>query len=244
MRPQPGADETAARAAALGLETLVAPIFEVRPVAWEAPPAGAFDALLLTSANAARHGGPALARYRALPCYCVGEATEAAAREAGLVGTRAGPSDGAAVLAAAAADGVLSMLHLTGLTHKKVAHPNVRIERRLVYETVPLGLSTAAVAAIREACSAFRGNDDEGECGLVVLLHSAAAARHFGELVDAARLPRARIGVAAISDAAAREAGEGWRAVHVAPAPRDAALLALAAELCQTGGSAAGTGCG
>ena len=37
LRPQPGADETAARARALGLEPLVAPLFTVRPLAWTPP---------------------------------------------------------------------------------------------------------------------------------------------------------------------------------------------------------------
>ncbi len=37
LRPQPGADETAARARALGLEPVVAPLFSVRPLHWTPP---------------------------------------------------------------------------------------------------------------------------------------------------------------------------------------------------------------
>ena len=55
LRPQPGADETAARARTLGLEPVVAPLFTIRPLAWEPPDPAEFDAVLLTSANAARH---------------------------------------------------------------------------------------------------------------------------------------------------------------------------------------------
>ena len=40
LRPQPGADETAERARALGLEAVVAPLFEVGPLAWTGPGPG------------------------------------------------------------------------------------------------------------------------------------------------------------------------------------------------------------
>ena len=39
---------------------------------------------MLTSANAIRHGGAGLERLRSLPVHAVGEATAAAAREAGF----------------------------------------------------------------------------------------------------------------------------------------------------------------
>ena len=61
LRPEPGAGETAARARALGLEPIVAPLFAVRPIAWAAPDPAAYDAVMLTSANAARHGGDGFA---------------------------------------------------------------------------------------------------------------------------------------------------------------------------------------
>ncbi len=78
LRPQPGADETAARARDLGLEPVVAPLFTVRPLAWTAPDPAAFDAVMLTSASAARQASEGLAPFKQLPCYAVGEATAAA----------------------------------------------------------------------------------------------------------------------------------------------------------------------
>ena len=45
LRPQPGADATAARAKALGLDAIVTPLFRIEPCAWDMPD-GAFDALL------------------------------------------------------------------------------------------------------------------------------------------------------------------------------------------------------
>ena len=46
LRPQPGADTTAARARALGFEPVIAPLFEVRAVPWDAPDPAAYDAVL------------------------------------------------------------------------------------------------------------------------------------------------------------------------------------------------------
>ena len=76
LRPQPGADETAARARALGLDPVVAPLFTVRPLAWQAPNPADFDAVMLTSANAARFGGDALTPFLGLPCYCGGRSDD------------------------------------------------------------------------------------------------------------------------------------------------------------------------
>jgi uroporphyrinogen-III synthase len=210
LRPRPGADETAARARAIGLDPVVAPLFVVRPVAWTAPE-GAVDAILLTSANAARCAG-AVPEGR---CYAVGEATAAAARAAGfdLVGT--GPSDGAAVAAAMAAEGVRRALHLCGRDHRPVEHPGLTVERRIVYSA---DSAEALPAAAREALRR----------GALALLHSPRAAETFARLVE----DPGSIRVAAISPAAAAAAGDGWAARHVAAAPRDEALLELAASLC------------
>ena len=217
LRPQPGADETAARARALGLDPVVAPLFTVRPLLWAAPDPSEFDAVMLTSANAARHGGEALAALLGLPCYAVGEASAAAAREAGFADVRVGPEDGVALLMAMEADGIASALHLCGADHLSFEPAEIRIRRIPVYkaeanETLP--------PAAREALA--------GDA--VALLHSPRAARLFASLVG----DRARVWIAAISARTARAAGEGWKGVAIAPRPRDEALLELAAKLCQT----------
>ena len=211
LRPEPGAGESAARAQALGLDPVVAPLFTVRPLAWQ-PPEGRFDALLLTSANAARHAGV----LPELPCYAVGEATAAAAHGAGLAEVVTGPSDGAAALALAAADGRRRILHLCGQDHVPLAAPGIEVVRRSVYAADALTALPAAAAA------ALAG-------GAIVLLHSPRAARIFAALAGA----RETLRIAAISPAAAAAAGHGWSEVRIARAPRDQALLELAAQLCK-----------
>src|SRR4051794_41196284 len=84
LRPEPGASATVERARQRGLDAFALPLFEVEPVAWEAPDPDRFDALLLTSANAVRHGGEQLVRLRELPVYAVGSATADAARRGGF----------------------------------------------------------------------------------------------------------------------------------------------------------------
>lgn len=221
LRPQPGADETAERARSLGLEPVVAPLFAVRPLAWQPPRARGFDAVLMTSANAARFAGAGLAPLRGLPCYAVGARTAAAAREAGFAGLRIGGGDAAELLATMAADGIRRAFHPCGREHLALDQPGLEIVRVPVY---------AADALDRLAPEAI----DAARSGAVVLLHSPRAAATFARLAQAWRGEAA---IAAISPAAAEAAGTGWRAVAVAGAPRDPALLEVAAKLCQSDGA-------
>ncbi|HEY0148061.1 MAG TPA: uroporphyrinogen-III synthase [Allosphingosinicella sp.] len=214
LRPKPGADQSAARARALGLEPVVAPLFTVRPLAWDVPE-GAFDALLLTSANGARFGlRPELC---GLLCYAVGEATAQAARASGASQVVAGSSDGAAAVALMTEAGATRALHLCGREHLPLSHPDIAIERRIVYA------AEGETALPPEAVEALAAN-------ALSLLHSPRAAALFSSLVG----NRGALRIAAISQAAADAAGLGWASVHVAEQPRDQALLELAARLCKT----------
>ena len=218
LRPQPGADETARRARAIGLEPVTAPLFTVAPVAWEAPDPAGFDALMLTSANAPRHAGPALDRFRGLAAFAVGEATAAAAEATGFADVRSGPADAAALARMIAEAGFRKVFHPCGADHVEPDASGLEISSVPVYAATPTErLPDAAAAALdRDA---------------LVLLHSPRAAARFAALIGG-RAGRVRI--AAISDAAAAAAGDGWRSVEIAAAPRDHALLELAAKLCQT----------
>jgi len=217
LRPQPGAEETAARARARGLEPVIAPLFTVQPLPWTAPLPDAFDAVLFTSANAPRHGGDALAAFRHLPCYAVGEATALAAAEAGFGKIRTGPSDGAAVVQMMARDGIRRAFHPAAADVSELPADGLEIERVPVYAAQPADrLSDVAIAAIH--------------AGAIVLLHSPRAAAIFSEQIGERR---GQTRIAAISDAAAAAAGQGWAGVGVAVEPRDDALLAAAEELAE-----------
>ncbi|PSJ41600.1 uroporphyrinogen-III synthase [Allosphingosinicella deserti] len=215
LRPEPGASETARRARSLGMDPVIAPLFEIRPRSWKVPD-GHFDALLLTSANAARNAG----QMPDLPCYAVGEATADAARGAGLAEVIAGPSDGQAALALAAAHGHKRILHLCGREHIAAEHSGVTVVRHIVYA------AEAAPELPANARAVLAGS-------AVVMLHSPRAARLLSMLVP----DRSVIRIVAISAAAADAAGSGWASIDVPAMPRDEALLELAAQLCKAGTS-------
>lgn len=181
------------------------PLFEVGPRGWEVPDPDAFDAVAMTSANAARHGGVGLARFNHLPVFAVGEATAEAARAAGFLDVRVGTGD---------ADDLgpqLSgrVLHVTGTAHRSI--PTVAAVTVVpVYETLPLPPSAPL-------------NAD------VVLIHSPRAGARLAELMPQCATTQ----IVAISAAAAQACGSGWAAMHVAEAPREHAMLECLRRLCE-----------
>lgn len=209
LRPEPGNAATAQAIEALGRRAIRLPLFRIAPLPWDAPAAAAHDALILTSANAVRQAGAALATYAALPVHAVGAATAAAARAAGLRVVATGEADGRALLDAAAQAGVRRALLLTARDRAVERHP-VLSAVRAVYASV-----------------AIEGVDAGMLAGSVALVHSRRAALRLIELV----VDRSAIGVVAIAAAVATVLGEGWRAVAVAGRPDDAAIVAAAAAL-------------
>lgn len=228
LRPEPGATATAEAAAALGLDCVVAPLFTIAPVAWTPPNPAGFDALMLTSANAVRHAGAALQTYRALPAFAVGAATAEAARRAGLAVAHAGVGDAVALLEEMVGRGIGRPLHLAGAEHRVATVAGIAPLSVIVYRSDAASeLPSAARAALEE--------------GAVALLHSPRAAACLAALVDSAGLKRDTIEAAAISAAAGSALGTGWRGIGIAAQPTDAALLAVAAGMCEERRTASGT---
>ena len=221
IRPEPGCTATVEAARDIGIVIKGWPLFEVRSLAWEPPPPDEIDALLLGSANAVRHGGPWLEPFHSKPVYAVGDATAAAVEEAGFVIAAVGQGGLQPLLDSLA--GPLRLLRVTGSEHVSLLPPaGVAIETRIAYESVPLPLPP-------ERAERLGG-------GALVLLHSAAAARHFASECDRLAVPRRAVSLAALGPRIASAAGEGWREVRSAPEPREAALLALAREMCHVSG--------
>lgn len=156
LRPEPGNAATAARIAALGHRVVRLPLFEVRAVSWDAPDPAAYDSLLLTSANAVRHGGDGLASLLAIPVHAVGEATAEAARAAGFTVVAVGDAGVEAMQPPG------RVLRLVGREHRGVGAGNAIV----VY----------ASEALQPDVSALRGS--------IALVHSPRAARALAALVD------------------------------------------------------------
>ena len=211
-RPEPAASRTAARLAALGHQALVVPLMSARPLDWT-PPVEAPDAIAFTSAQALEHGGPALGAYRDLPVYAVGDATAAAARAAGFHDIRTGPGDAAVLFAAAAGDGIRSLLHLAGRDRTAAAPPDLTITVRELYAVDPVDAPLPAAD--------------------LVLVYSTRAAT---QLVRVAGPARSGLAVAALSPGVAAALGPGWRTIMVALTPDEDALFAASGLTCEKPG--------
>jgi uroporphyrinogen-III synthase len=223
-RPRPEADGLAAALAARGVESIVAPLIEIRYRDGVALDLADVQAVLCTSANGVR----ALAwasRERRLPLFAVGEATAACARAEGFaaVASAGGDVDALARLAAARLqpqDGRL--LHAGG---SEVAGDLVGALRRhgfdadraILYEARPAAaLSPQTLRALRN-----------GELDFA-LFFSPRTAATFARLASAADVAGCCAAIAALSISAAADAEIGplpWRERRVARHPTQAAML-------------------
>ncbi|RXZ65610.1 uroporphyrinogen-III synthase [Pelagerythrobacter rhizovicinus] len=219
VRPEPGLSATIETARAVGIAVEGCPLADVAPVAWQPPPDSGFDALLLGSANAVRHAGPALARWRDRPVHVVGDATAKAAQAAGLKVASVGEGHLQPVLDRLASKNPMRLLRLTGEAHVPLVPPgNVSIETRVVYRVVHRPIPEELAVDLAQ--------------GGVVLLHSGEAARHFARECDRLGLSRAGISLAVLAPRIGEAAGSGWGRVEIAARPADGALLALVRDIC------------
>jgi len=196
LRPEPGNRVTAAVIEAAGRTAIRLPLFAAAPVAWDAPNPADFDALILTSANAIRHGGAGLERQLGLPVHAVGEVTAEAAQRVGFRIAAIGDAGAAELLASAEAAGVRRALHLAG-RERSIEAGGIVAEVITVYASEPIAADAVQLA------------------GAVVLVQSARAGARLAELVDAAAIDRSGIALAAISRRAADAAGIGWETIIV-----------------------------
>ncbi|MFL6734118.1 MAG: uroporphyrinogen-III synthase [Sphingomicrobium sp.] len=214
LRPQPGASMTLAAAAEMGLNPVSIPLFKLEPVGWKAPDPSGFDGLLLTSASAIRCAGDQLHGLRGLKAYVVGEATAAAARDAGFDIASTGSAGVRRLLESI--EPRQKLIHLCGEDRADYGESGHVIDPVVVYRAADLAPSED----IRLA--------EDG----AVMIHSPRAAGRFAGLCDQTPMDRGRISLITISSAAAEAAGTGWATVETAEKPDDMSLLALAKRLC------------
>ncbi|MBN8552067.1 MAG: uroporphyrinogen-III synthase [Caulobacterales bacterium] len=214
-RTQPGAGRTAARLAAVGLDSLVEPVLEVRALPASADVTG-FEGLIFTSPNAVARFA-ALSSERALAVFAVGEATAEALSDAGFTDIRTAGGDVQALAHLLAARPARRLLHLAprqpAADLAALLEPTgIEVVVRPIYETVPVLVTTALSAPDLMA----------------VLVHSARAAR---TVVEQARSRLPGLHVLALSQACADPfQGVAVKSLTVAPFPDDASLVRLAHE--------------
>lgn len=217
IRPEPGSSATVAAGEAAGLTIEACPLFELHAVPWQLP-SGEFDGVLLGSASALRFGGPLVDKLVGKPVYAVGETTADAARRRGFQVVRTGRG-GMQALVDGLSGEPLRLLRLAGRERVPLsARGGISIETAILYESSPLPLPERTADLIRT--------------GALVLLHSAAAARHFAAECHRTAVHRGEIRLAALGPRIAEGAGAGWAALRSAAEPNEAALLALARQMC------------
>jgi uroporphyrinogen-III synthase len=218
LRPEPGLSATLEKGRALGLAMTGLALSDIRPLTWDCPDPASIDGLLIGSANAVLHGGENLAKLAGKPVYAVGEATADAARAAGFGIAMVGSGGLQGVLDAIPAP--MHLLRIAGDERVALTPPEgVTFAEVVAYRSVPLPLDPAAPLLASGTA--------------LVLLHSAATARHFAS--ECARLgqTRATITLAALGPRIAAAAGQGWAAIHTTAHPDEVSLLAMARELCK-----------
>ncbi len=217
-RPEPGNAATVARARALGFDVHAMPLFAARPLEWTAPDAGDFDALLVTSASAARLAGPNIAKLAALPAYAVGAATAAACTAAGLTVAMTGRADAKWLLDEMTSPKIQRILWLCGRERSALDAGDARVTALPCYAVDPVDPPPAWENLLGAPA--------------ILLAHSARAAARIAALAGP---DRAHLSLVAISPAVAAAAGEGWRTAVAAARPDDAAMLAQARALWHKG---------
>ncbi len=223
-RPQPGADATARRVAALGLRPVVAPVLAVVGRRVKLPPLRRLQAILVTSANALED----LPRdYFELPLFAVGRATAARAGEAGFNNVRSADADAqalAALVVRSCTQEAGSLLLACGEGQGMslagaLRQAGFRVIRRVVY-------AAGAVAELPDsACRALRGNDLRA-----ALFFSPATARAFVSLLRRAMSDDHVAGVEALAisePTAAALRSLPWCRIRVASRPNQDELLAM-----------------
>jgi uroporphyrinogen-III synthase len=220
-RAQPAADATAARVRELGIEPIVEPLLEVRPIADADLDLAGVSALAFTSANAVA-AFAARSSERALRVFAVGDATAAAARAQRFTSVLSAQGDVAALASALAARrrelaGVI--LYPAAVEPSQdlagaLAAVGLKVRQAAVYETV----AVAPPGTFAERLHAIDG----------VLLHSAKAAQGLARFVKANPAPQ--LVAYCLSRQIARALGRaGLAQVLAAPQPNETALLALVA---------------
>ena len=218
IRPAPGAGQSARAAKREGFMPVVHSMFEAKPLRWEPPAPSLYDALIASSANALRLGGPALAALQDLPVHAVGEATASAARALGFTVGVVGEGGIEELARKISSDYPQRFLRLAGRNHIELVEPGMLIDTMLVYAVDPVPMPPALKRRLAAG-------------DVIVALHSPRAARHFAAECDRLKLGRGTIALAALSSNVAEAAGQEWRAVSVAEAPDDAHLLSAATAL-------------
>ncbi len=231
-RPRASSERWASLLAARGFDCLIEPLLEIEPT--HAPrPSGAFQAIVLTSANAPETLPPnAIADLLTLPCFCVGAATAEAARLYGFTDIKCGMSDSAAlanIIVTTLKDKTTPLLHIRGdITDSKADDILDKNGFTLTPWVIYRARAVNHFSATTRAC--FAAGDIA-----VIPVFSPRSARLLVEVIEKNGLTQAcyRISVLGLSQAVADVLKLlPWRRLRVAASPTaDDVIASLQTEI-------------
>lgn len=223
IRAEPGAEETAVRVAALGVEPIVSPVlaYKARTDAPLAAPQ-AYSGLVFTSANGVRAFADR-SDDRTRCAWCVGPATASAARNHGFPHVRESSGnaiDLARFIAGHSLPGSLPLLHVANAAAKgdfkqALTARGFAVEFAPLYDMLPAeSLSAEALEVIATGTPAF------------VLIHSAKGAQSFVRLCG--ERPTSQLIAVAISEPASRSLLPlDLAALHISRTPNEDGLMTV-----------------
>ncbi len=219
-RPEADAEPLVRALAERGIESIVAPLLTIRPLAVNLELDGV-QAVLVTSANGARALGR-LARGRDVPVLAVGPVSAEAAKSEGFADVRVAGGDVAALadLARNLDPGAGTLVHVAGRDTAgdlagRLERLGFTVRRAVAYEALTASELPAPARSALEA-----GRID------AVLLFSPRTAATFLKLARSAGVALGRVDAVCLSAAVADAAKPlEWRRVRVARRPDTVALL-------------------
>lgn len=208
LRPEPGLSASKALLNKLDIEPVECPLMRIEPVDWSIPDLAQFDTLLFTSAIAPEMAAQHAEYLSTLTVVAVGEKTAEAARAAGFTVATVGSGNVDALLARLPKSA--QILHLCALNFRRPTTGH-----RVFHLPVYRGVST--------------NNRVPLDGPQIYMVHSPRLAALL-----AAQVPEDQRGdkiVVAISPAAGKAAGTGWKEVTSNKNPSDVIMISLAATL-------------
>ena len=223
LRPIKSALRSAQIAHDIGLEPIISPASEIRPLSWDAPPASKFDSIMITSANALRINQEKILPYRHLPLYAVGQATAQLAREVGFNVAGLGSGGARALWPLLEKDLRQHVLRLVGADHIPITSEKITTITTYKAEALPIHVDLRAL---------LQNNDGPH----IFAFHSARAAEIFADYIHAFDLfdPSYHYACAlapTIAEAITQHIKEPWKEIITSPKADDETMFTKLYEL-------------
>lgn len=227
-RPEPDASDTAARLAALDIEAALFPLLSHETLPTSLPDPAGFAGIALTSGNALRalEERGALADFRTLPAFTVGDRTAVLARQMGFADVKS---------AGGALSDLVDLLAHAGVKGP-IFYPTGRDQSGdLAKSLAPFGVMTIATQvyamnAATELPEQIVGELDDGSID-AVLFYSRRTAETFAQLAGdrLGRLSRLELGMLCLSETIAEPlVNAHFVRIGLADHPSEEAMMALA----------------